>query len=76
VNAVVKDNYVYSSDIATKQRWGLVTVGDSTAVMQVNNNWFSSNYNGTSVNTSGGTYGYALNKFSTSSLTNANIVNA
>ena len=76
VNAVVKDNYVYSSDIATKQRWGLVTVGDSTAAMQVNNNWFSSNYNGSSVNTSSGTYGYALNKFSTSSLTNANIVNA
>lgn len=76
VNAVVKDNYVYSSDIATKQRRGMVTTGDSTAVMQVNNNWFSSNYNGVGVNTSGGTYGYALNQFSTSSLTNANIVNA
>ena len=75
-NVVAKDNFIYSSDIATKQRWGITSVGDATSVMQVNNNWFSSNYNGSAVNTNVATYGYALNKFGTSSLTNANIVNA
>lgn len=75
-NVVAKDNFVYSSDIATKQRWGITSGGDATSVMQVNNNWFSSNYNGSAVNTNVAVNGYALNKFGTSSLTNANIVNA
>ena len=75
-NVVAKDNFIYSSDIATKQRWGITSVGDATSVMQVNNNWFSSNYTGGSVNTNSAVNGYALNKFDTSSLTNANIVNA
>jgi len=75
-NSVVKDNYFYSSNISTKQRWGITSVGDTTCSIQVNNNWFSSNYTGTSVNTGATVYGYALNKFNTSLLTNANIVNA
>lgn len=75
-NVVAKDNFIYSSNIATKQRWGITSVGDGTSVMQVNNNWFSGNYNGTAVNTTVAVNGYALNKFGTSSLTNANIVNA
>jgi len=75
-NVVAKDNFIYSSDIATKQRWGITSVGDATSVMQVNNNWFSSNYTGGSVNTNVAVNGYGLNKFGTSSLTNANVINA
>lgn len=75
-NVVAKDNFIYSSDIATKQRWGITSVGDATSVMQVNNNWFSSNYTGGSVNTNAAVNGYGLNKFGTSSLTNANVINA
>lgn len=72
---IVKDNYFYSSDIATKQRWGITSAGDSTSSVQVNNNWFSSNYTGGSVNTNLVVYGYGLNQFSTSSLVAANIIN-
>lgn len=75
-NVVAKDNYIFSSDIATKQRWGITSGGDATSVMQVNNNWFSSNYTGGSVNTNVAVNGYGLNKFGTSSLTNANVINA
>lgn len=74
-NVVAKDNYIFSSDIATKQRWGITSVGDATSVMQVNNNWFSSNYTGVSVNTNVAVNDYALNKFGTSSFTNANVIN-
>lgn len=65
-NAIVKDNYIYSSDIATKQRWGIVSAGDTTAKIEVYNNWFSSNYNVSNINTTGATYGYALNQFNSS----------
>ena len=74
--AVVKDNFFYSSDIATKQRWGIVSAGNTTAVVQVNNNWFSSGYNISNINKTGSTYAYALNQINSSSLSNATIGNA
>lgn len=73
---IVKDNFFYSSDIATKQRWGITSAGDTTAVVQVNNNWFSSDYTTSNINFSGATHGYALNQIDSSSLSNANIGNA
>jgi hypothetical protein len=76
VLAIVKDNFFYSSDIATKQRWGIVSSGDTTAVVQVNNNWFSSGYNTSNINKTGSTHEYALNQIDSSSLSNANIGNA
>jgi hypothetical protein len=71
--AVVINNFIYSSDITTQQGFG-ITANDVNATVEVDGNWFSSGYQ-SGKNTSFANKQYALNEFSSASLSNANIIN-
>lgn len=76
VNAVCMNNIVDSSDATTIQQLGIMAVGDN-ADIQVHDNWYSSTYSGTGVNTNfSARSAKPLNAFTSGSIINANIVNA
>ena len=77
--AVVINNFFYSSDITSKQGFG-IAANDANATVQVDGNWFSDGDDGSgeykpTKNTTFADKQYALNEFSGATLENANIIN-